>query len=418
MAKWIRKNRIGILAQAALLGLVLSAAAQDTAGDRSLQLKIGDPRFKDKTLNVASQEFYAMETGKSLPFARMIQEMKAIPFIYIGETHNSMAMHDLQARIIRALYEQDRNLAIGLEMFPVTFQEVLNKWSLGILSEEEFIREAGWYITWNFNFGFYRQIFDFAKENKIPVYALNAPKAIITKIRMKGWEALTDAEKSIVPKPDLSHQEHRFLIRTIFESADIPHQMKGAGLDMMFEGLYRAQSAWDEVMGANAVAAADKGSTRLVVLAGSGHLIYNLGLNRRAAEKSKLLFKTVIGVFVPRDQKTVAVSRSLGDYLWGTPEEAKPLFPSVGLGFKKVEGLDNLVIEAKPIDGVTLGADFEKGDVVLSVDGKPYSDINELRTYLAKFSWDEESKFRILRAGQEKDVVVKFMIQPPPEMKK
>jgi len=418
MANWIGKNRIGILARAALLGLVLSTAAQDTAGDRSLQLKIGDPRFKDKTLNIASQEFYAMETGKSLPFARMIQEMKAIPFIYIGETHNSMAMHDLQARIIRALYEQDRNLAIGLEMFPMTFQEVLNKWSLGILSEEEFIREAAWYITWNFNFGFYRQIFDFAKENKIPVYALNAPKDIITKIRMKGWDALTDVEKSMVPKPDLSHQEHRFLIRTIFESADIPHQMKGAGLDMMFEGLYRAQSAWDEVMGATAVAAADKGRTRLVVLAGSGHLIYNLGLNRRAAEKSKRLFKTVIGVFVPQGQKTAAVSRSLGDYLWGTPEEAKPLFPSVGLGFKKVEGLDNLVIDAKPIDGVTLGADFEKGDVVLSVDGKPYSDINELRTYLAKFSWDEESKFRILRAGQEKDVVVKFMIQPPPEMKK
>jgi aminopeptidase N len=418
MMKWTRNNRIGILAQAAILGLVFYAAAQDTAGDKSFQLKIGDPRFKDKALNVASQEFYAMETGKSLPFARMIQEMKAIPFIYIGETHNSMPMHDLQARIIRALYEQDRNLAIGLEMFPVTSQEVLNKWSLGILSEEEFIRQAAWYITWNFNFGFYRQIFDFAKENKIPLYALNAPKDIITKVRMKGWEALTDAEKAIVPKPDLSHQEHRLLIRTIFESADIPQQMKGAGLDMMFEGLYRAQSAWDEVMGANAVAAADKGRTRMVVLAGSGHLIYNLGLNLRASGKSKLPFKTVIGVFVPQGEKTVAVSRSLGDYLWGTPEEAKPLFPSVGLGFKKVEGLDNLVIDAKPIDGAALGADFEKGDVVLSVDGKPCSDINELRTHLAKFSWDEESKFRLLRAGQEKDVVLKFKLQPPPDMKK
>ena len=68
-------------------------------------------------------------------------------------------MHDIQLEVIQALHEQDKNLSIGLEMFTVNGQEVLNKWSLGLLTEDEFIQEAEWYVTWNFNFGYYRNIF-------------------------------------------------------------------------------------------------------------------------------------------------------------------------------------------------------------------------------------------------------------------
>jgi uncharacterized iron-regulated protein len=401
----------------AVLIFVSAAMAQDTAGDPTLRLKLGDPRFKDKTVNVEPGKFVSAVSGNSLSFERMIEEMKSARLVHVGETHNSKSIHELQARIVRALYEQDRGLVIGLEMFPSTMQEVLNKWSLGILADEEFIREARWYVTWNFNFGYYREIFAFAKENRIPVYGLNAPREIITKIRMRGWDALTDAEKAFVPKPDLTNTEHRELMRQIFGGAEMPHAMTGgAGAEAMFEGLYRAQSAWDEVMGANAVRAVEREKKRMVVLAGSGHMIYNLGLNRRAYEKSKLPFKTVISVFVEKDKPSETVARSLGDYLFGIAEEDRPAFPSFGLGLKNVENLDNLFVDSKPIDGVAFGQDFEKGDIVLTVDGRPWNDVNELRTYLARFTWDEEVKFHILRVGVEKDVVLKIRETPRPAM--
>jgi beta-lactamase class A len=98
--------------------------------------------------------------------------------------------------------------------------------------------------------------------------------------------------------------------------------------------------------------------------------------------------------------------------MWGLPEEEKPAYPAVGLAFKKVDGLTNLVIDRKPIDGVALGADFEKGDVVLSVDGQAFEDINELRVYLAKFNWDEEARIRLLRGGETREVVLKFAWRP------
>jgi len=300
-------------------------------------------------------------------------------------------------------------------MLPVTVQETLNRWSAGLLAKDEFIREARWYVNWNFNFGFYEKIFEFAKEHRLPVYALNVPREIISKIRMRGWDALSDEEKVFIPKaPDLTNKDHRTLIRTIFETTEIPPQMKGAGLDVMFEGLYRGQSAWDEVMSDNAVRGAESEGRRVVVCAGSGHVLYNLGLNRRSFEKSGLPSKTVVAVALPAGQKSVKVSRSFADYVFGIAEEAKPAFPTIGLSFKKVENLPNLVVESKPADGAASRADFEKGDVVLSVDGRAYDDINEVRIYLARFKCGDEIKFRLLRGGQVKDVSVKFDKCPAP----
>jgi len=378
--------------------------------DKTLTLQIGNKKLKDKAMEVTPGNIYSAQEGRPIPFSKMIAEMKDCEFVYVGETHDSLPMHEIQARIILALCEQQRGLSIGLEMFPATSQDALNKWSLGILSRDEFIQESRWYVNWNFNFGFYEGIFMLAKDNKIPVYALNAPREIIAKIRMRGWDGLSEEEKKIVPNPDLSHEEHRTLIRTIFEDTELPPQMKGKGLEMAFEGLYRAQSAWDEVMALNAVSAQKREDKKMVILAGSGHLIYNLGINRRAYERSHMPYKTVICVTVPEGRERVSVSRSLADYVWAIPEEKMPVFPSVGLRIKKFEGLDNLVIESDPISGVALGADFKKGDVILDVDGKSFSDINELRIYLADFKWNDEVRFHLLRDASEKEVLLRFKL--------
>ena len=366
-------------------------------------------------MDIFPGQIYSVQEESSLSFEEMAQEMMKSHFIYVGETHNSLAIHEIQLKVIQALHQRDKNLIIGLEMLPVSSQEVLNKWSFGILTTEEFLRESRWYEHWNLNFSFYEKIFQFAKENRIPLYALNASRDLIHKIRMQGWEALSHEEKGIIPRPDLSNQEHRILIRTIFESTSIPHEMKGKGLEMAFEGLYRAQSAWDEVMAHNADRAAKKEEKRMIVLAGAGHFFYNLGVNRRTFERNHLPFKTLICVEIPEEQKSLLISRSLADFVWGIAEEERPAYPSIGLKLKKIEGLDNLVLGSAPIEGVAKHSDFQKGDVILSVEGKTYSDINELRMYLARFHWGEEVRFRILRQGEEKEITMELLYKEEKE---
>jgi uncharacterized iron-regulated protein len=393
------------------ISLLFSASLGRGADEREIfQLQIGDETLRTKTMAVYPGKIYASNTGKSISFDQMIQGMDQSRLVYVGETHNSLPMHRIQAKIIERLYDQDRDLTVGFEMYPVTQQEVLHKWSLGILSEEEFIREGHWYVNWNFHFGFYQDVFRVVKKNAIPLYALNVPRDIISKVRMSGWKALSEQEKAMIPKPDLTNEDHRKLIRTIFEGAGLPPQMKGKGLEMAFEGLYRAQTAWDETMAHHALAALHKEGGKIVVLAGSGHLLYNLGINMRAYNKSQLPFKTVVCVVIPDGEESLQVSCSLADYVWGLPEEEIPVYPSVGLRFKKFEGLDNLVIERDPIDGVAKGADFKKGDVVLAVDGKTYTDINTLRIYLAKFKWGEQVTFQLLRDTQQVEVQLTFQM--------
>lgn len=383
--------------------------------ERILLLRIGDKILKNKTMAIFPGQIYSVQEESSLSFEEMAQEMMKNHFIYVGETHNSLAIHEIQLKVIQTLHQRDKNLIIGLEMLPVSSQEVLNKWSLGILTTEEFLRESRWYVHWNLNFSFYEKIFQFAKENRIPLYALNASRDLIHKIRMQGWEALSHQEKEIIPRPDLSNQEHRILIRTIFESTSIPHEMKGKGLEIAFEGLYRAQSAWDEVMAHNTDRAAKKEEKRMIVLAGSGHFFYNLGVNRRAFERNHLPFKTLICVEIPEKQKSLLISRSLADFVWGIAEEERPAYPSIGLELKKIKGLDNLLLGNAPIEGVAKYSDFQKGDVILSVDGRTYSDINELRMYLARFHWDDEVRFRILRQGEEKEITMELLYKEQKE---
>ncbi len=385
----------------------LTAFSQEE-GDKVLLLNIGNKNLREKVMTISPDNVFSAKDGKAVSFTKMITEMKDSRFVYVGESHNSMPMHDIQFKVIQALHEQDKNLSIGLEMFPVTGQEVLNKWSLGLLTEDEFIQETNWYVTWNFNFGFYRKIFQYAKSNKIPIYALNAPRPMISAVRTKGWEALSDEQKLIIPQPDLSNEEHRELIMTIFGGAEGAHQMPQQDMDQMFEGLYRAQSAWDEVMAFNAVEAAKKDGRRMVVLAGSGHLLYNLGINNRVFKRTQMPFKTVVCLGIPNENDSVQVSRTFADYVWGLKDEERPAYPSVGLNFKIFDGLENLVIERNPIGGIAMRQDIKKGDVILDVDGKTYTDINTLRTYLSRFFWGDEVKFRLLREAKEIEVMLKF----------
>ncbi len=380
--------------------------------DRALRLALGDPRFKDRTVAVKPGEVVAAVSGRSVSPENVYRDLCRADFVYVGETHNSLPMHEIQLDVLKALAAcRDRTLVLGLEMFPASSRDVLERWTAGGLSEEEFLRQARWYETWNFNWGYYRDLFLASRERSIPIVGLNVARELITKIRMRGWDGLSEEEQAVVPKPDLSHADHRELMKVIFSAGEMPPQMRGEGFETVFEGLYRAQSAWDEVMARHAALASEQGKTRVLVLAGSGHLLYNLGINRRVFERNGRPFRTIVCVTVPRGKPSVVVSRSLADYIWGIEEEERPAYPSVGLRFKTFEGLSNLVVDAKPVDGVALGQDFEKGDVVLSVDDKPFSDVNELRMHLARFRWGDESKFRLLRAGQEKTVVLKFV--PP-----
>jgi aminopeptidase N len=387
--------------------LLLTVRASGQNLDPRWLFPFGDPRIKDQTVEVAPGRIVSQERGSPVSFEAMIGEMEPVPFILIGESHESLPAHKMQDRIIRALFARDARLTIGLEMVAASRQEVLSRWSLGALSDEEFLRRSGWYANWGFHFDYYRMILTFARDNRLPLLALDSPREVVGRYQVRDGEILP-GEKRPVPKVDPAEENDRIFLRKSLESSEMRPEIKAAVLHSMFEDLYEAQVSRDTDMGTRAVEAQKKDGRKVIVLVGSGHLMFGLGLSRQIREKSRLTVKSVVPVFIPKGRETVAVSRTLADYIVGIRAEDRPAFPEIGLTFKSPPDPSKLVVAARPEKGAAKGLDFVENDLILSVDGRTYRDVEDLRIYLAGLRWGEEARFRILRRGVERIVIMKI----------
>ena len=198
---------------------------------------------------------------------------------------------------------------MGMEMFDRSYQEVLDQWSSGRLDEETFLKKTHWRANWKYDFGLYREILEYIRDNRIPLKALNIPFHIPPKIAVSGLEYLNSDDRKYLPEQiDASDAEHRKFVEEIFK--------RHAGGD--FEDFYMAQCIWEEAM-AEAVARAVDGRT-MAVLVGNGHIIKKFGVPNRAFRRNGLPYRTVYPV--QADDRDV--ERSFADYLWIAERDSRP----------------------------------------------------------------------------------------------
>ncbi|HID66296.1 MAG TPA: hypothetical protein EYP32_05650 [Aquificaceae bacterium] len=58
-----------------------------------------------------------------ISFEGLIDKLLKYRVIYLGEVHDKKEIHELQLKIIKALYQRDKRLVITMEMFQQPFQE-------------------------------------------------------------------------------------------------------------------------------------------------------------------------------------------------------------------------------------------------------------------------------------------------------
>jgi len=117
--------------------------------------------------------------------------------ILIGEAHDNKLHHDMQLDMIRS-FALKQQLAIGLEMIQADNQQQLDDWTGGSLSEPAM--QAVFSKNWSEDWQIYRGIFIFARDNHIPMLALNVPIAIVRKVSQLGFASLTPEEKKDLPE--------------------------------------------------------------------------------------------------------------------------------------------------------------------------------------------------------------------------
>lgn len=250
-----------------------------------------------------------LATGRILTEPELIDFLSHFPVVYIGETHDNVDAHDVQFSILKGLYGKlPGKMALGLEMLPRGSQSMVNAYVQGRLNEKEFARL--WVKNWGHTFPYYREILAYARENRIPLLALNTDDDVKNAVRKHALHELDPDTADRLPDMDLDDPYYEARTRSIFEG----HHMGPKNSDKFL----RVQTLWDETMAETAaefLTSPEGKGMHLIVLAGGHHVTYGFGIPRRLFRRVSLPYAVVstLMVEIPENKKDRLMDVTLPD---------------------------------------------------------------------------------------------------------
>jgi uncharacterized iron-regulated protein len=404
-------TRLGRWLAAAALAAVAGPAP---AGDL-LHLPIGDASRKDRQAPLVLDAVTETASGEPVTPEELPARLAAARLVLVGEGHTAMETHRVERRVIEALHRSGRRVLIGLEMYPYTEQRWLDDWSEGKLTEDAFLEGSRWYKNWGYNWLYYRDIFLFARDNRLRMYAVNAPREVVTAVRQKGFKGLTAEEAAHIPtRIDAKSADHLRLFKAEFADASF----HAGGSDAEWQAMLNAQCTWDATMGWNAVAPLAKDpdpKAVMVVLVGAGHVQYGLGIERQTRQWFTGRIASVIPVAVEDEERRAVreVQASYADFVWGIPPEPAPLYPDLGLATHTRPDDQRLEVLDVEKDTPAAAAGFQVGDVLLTLDGADLADRETLARRIAAKRWGDAAAFTVKRGEGTLAVPVLLRRIPP-----
>ena len=344
-------------------------------------------------------------TGKVIPLEVLLEQLDEVRVVYIGETHTRLEDHQVQERVLRGLHDRRPSLAVALEMFPREAQPLLDRFSKGELTEEEFLRQVNWEEIWGYPFRLYRPMVLFAREKGLPLIGLNAPREVVNKIARQGLAGLTPEERSRVAETfDSTNQGHRKYVLEEYE-----RHVKGSIKD--FETFYEAQSAWEETMAETLVQSLKSlpETTRVVVLIGNGHIWEGRGVPQNARRRLDHRYRTIIPL--PVDYSLRRLEPGPADYIWITPVSPEGHRPRLGITIQALPDSAGIAISEVTAGGKADKAGIQKGDVIKNVDGVPVRTLEDLHRSLSDQT--PLKRFGIRRNGKEMEIPVEWEMKKP-----
>ncbi|HYX21130.1 MAG TPA: ChaN family lipoprotein [Thermoanaerobaculia bacterium] len=391
-----------------LAALVFGLASAAVPAEEILKLPIGDAARKDREAPVVLDAITDTSSGALLTPADLPGKLSDVRLVLVGEEHIGMDFHRVEKRVIEGLDRSGRRVMIGLEMYPYPEQKWLDDWTDGKVPEEAFL--DSWYRNWGYNWLYYRDIFLYARDHRLRMFAVNAPPSIVGKVRQKGFESLTPEEAAHIPKQiDTKSPDHLRLFKASFDEEASFHM---GGSDAQWQAMLNAQCTWDATMAWNAAAPIAKDpdpKAVMVVLAGMGHVQYGLGIERQAKQWYAGRIASVIPVEVEDEKKgpVKSVQASYANFVWGVPGEVGSLYPDLGLAnhVRPDRRLEVLDVEK---DTPASAAGFQVGDLLLTMDGVDLVNRETLARLVAGKRWGDAAAFTVKRNEETVPLPVVF----------
>ncbi|MEN3353234.1 MAG: hypothetical protein V7640_1392, partial [Betaproteobacteria bacterium] len=120
--------------------------------------------------------------------------------VLIGEHHDDPDHHLWQLQTLAALHLLRPQMVVGFEVFPRRVQPVLDDWTAGRLTQQQFLERVEWDKIWNVPAALYLPLFHFARLNRIPIAALNVERTLTSGISRNGWDAIPETQREGVSR--------------------------------------------------------------------------------------------------------------------------------------------------------------------------------------------------------------------------
>jgi uncharacterized iron-regulated protein len=397
--------------------LAAGAASRVVPSDHDVvyRLPIGDPARRERVVPVVLDAITDTATGTVFGPADLPKRLEGVRLLLVGESHTDAESHRIELRVLEELVRAGRRVTVGVEMYPYTAQAALEDWSAGRLDEEAFLDASRWYKNWGYHWLYYRDVFVFVRDRKLPLVAINAPREVVSAVRKKGFQGLTAEEAAHVPTDiDSKNADHLRLFKASFGEGSFHAGMDDAAWQSMLD----AQCTWDATMGFHAVQPLRRDEdprTIVVVLVGGGHVQYGLGIERQVRRTFSGRIASLIPVPV-RDPELGAiesVQASYAHFVWGTLPEGDPLYPELGIATRARPEESVLEILDVEKDTPAAAAGLKAGDLLLRFDGAPVPDKESLAKAMAAKRWGDVVLLTVRREGASVDLPVPLRRRAP-----
>jgi uncharacterized iron-regulated protein len=330
----------------------------------------------------------------------LIDKLAGRRAIFLGESHDHYEDHLNQRAIIQGLRAKGENLAIGMEAFQQPYQQVLDDYIAGHIGEAELLRRTDYFDRWRFDYRLYRPILRLAREQGIPVIALNIEREITEAVGDGGLGALSQAQKERIPADmDQGDAAYRERIKAAFDAHPPVHGAEADGAKddpdaaaARFERFLAVQVLWDEGMAERAAAyLRDNPGNTLVVLAGAGHLEYGQGIPKRVARRIQVPAAVVLNG-TQRD-----LDPDVADFLLYPRRVTLPTAGLLGVLLDTESKGEGVAVKGFAEESGAKTAGMEEGDRIVRVGEVPIRGYADLRIALLDSRPGQQMPVEVLR---------------------
>lgn len=251
-------------------------------------------------------------TDKKIAISDFVKSVQPGEVILLGESHATSGQEpkdqNQQVVLLNALLAEHNNVSVGMEFITYTAQAVLDSYLNQNLSQDDFIKQAGWGSN---PFEAYRSQILLPLQGQGWTYGINSPSHLTRFVSQNGLAQITPELDQLLP-PYFELGSPLYKERFLEQLSYLSHH------GMNLENYFEAQSIWDDTMAWQISEIMSKDPQQiLVVIVGQFHVMYNLGLPARLKARGLNNIKSIVQMSVYSDLNGSELRSLINDPKYG-----------------------------------------------------------------------------------------------------